>query len=1833
MHAQSEPAIKTGLNGPNAEDAWISINTRSKLDLYPWVHIMDMDMSNPPTYGSMLNQAMSRFDLLAYDILLIIDSYTLIDSVALRQIVETYRNPKVGAAGPLSNDADGKQLLSETSYDPDDAQSLRDFSRKWATQHGNETSMTDWLDHVALTFRCSAITSSHLSFNAQLHDPVYVKEDMLRRIAQTGWQLQIATGAFVHHESSDYRLAPAADRDLFFHLHGEYPRSTPPLLVSACLITKNEESNLPDCLKSLDGFADEIVIYDTGSSDGTAEIARGYGATVINGYWNDDFSKARNAALASCKGRWILWIDADERLSYNDPAGIRQSLAEMPSNIEGCLVHIDNLEGTGVTSAFTHPACRMFRRTRCHWHGRLHEQISLIDRDAKRAPFLVPFSKIRLLHTGYLDEAVRSRAKPERNLALAVEEMEDLEGRDESYVKISLARSKAMAGDMEEAVKVSLEAAESATDPTTKRLGIQTAIQGLIGLGRLDEALEQVEVLRGCSANPVTANSLEATIRLQQGKPESALALLETIGSREVDDDMFEYRASQFAGIKARALAAMGRHSEAADILLTSLSEAGTLDAHLGDLLDALERAGRSPGEIVGALEKGKRLTAFMAQIVQLDPEKADSVLQACYEHWKDYGMLSQVMAAAGLVAKRLPVLNALEWSARLRLLRLGESCPLLGKANDTSQPLAERALAAATAIYAFGDSSAYRALRSILKEALAADRNGTEMNDPAELKTVLAGIEVLAPGATARALLDASIIIYCHNDAIATQECLTSIQQNTTPGSYEVILVDDASTDATRELEMASNPYFRIHRNPSHLGTMESYRLVSQLANAPCILLVDQHSQALPGWAEPLEGMLDAHSRAGRKALTLTGRLTEGYAPAENAVVLRRDALHLIDWGAVRSIEGIPPQLNAPLFHREGTKESTEGTASSEGNENNAEDTSSPQAPLTSPVHVIGQLGVVSGLGQAARLLVDTLAAAGIRSMCTSLDALHRESAYAYPQTSNYDGHAEEHDIDIICFYPDAFVSLLDNEELTLCNAGYRIGRWDWELETPPALTQRALPYVDEIWVLSDFERASFSRATSKPIHVFPYPIAARDHPPVYSRSALGIPEGFLFLSMLDLWSTAGRKNPAGLIEAFSRAFTPGEGPVLLIKIHNADKTADLIGLRHLARGRSDIVLVVNDIYADDRIDSLVANCDCYVSLHRSEGFGLPLANAMSWGKPVIATGYSGNLDFMDSSNSYLVPWRYTEPGHDAGHYLKSAIWAEPDLDAAAGIMRYVYEHQEEARARGALARESIRASHSPETSIAFLRERIGTIQQELLSPARLPSRSIEDDATPHSPGNTGTGSPGRPIAAGTSPSSTSSSSLPLPPSRSISRLSRVDGVDLLPPGGNYRGSLIVFQAVDRAIDGSPFPRRLLAKNDVAQHDVALLFMNPDAIPSFAVERGQDFFERYTICCFDWPLEELSANMKRGLRYVNEIWVPSERAYRAVSSAVNKPVVKLPIQPADVMRHTFTTLFDRPATTPHTAASTAPAIYDTVPASDISSDSSLQALNIDPDRPYLLSVIDTHHPFEMTNALGTIQAFSRAYPDPSRSSLRPMLVIIQTSGTFRPGQLDVIKKAIAGRDDMVIAGPLSMEHIVSLTGRCSGYISLHRATGFNWPLLLATSFGIPTIATDSPAGERWSTAVSFHPVSANEGTVPSGCWPYPEGMSWTEPDIAEASSLIARVFEDEITNLDLSNGKQILTRHDPPKDIPPLASGAHATDQTVEKDMKSIITSRLHFAHNAFRRANQLARLRGRRQLPSYAPVTTHDTDDMDGVDSVDDMDGSTSPGAYGRWLKQFDT
>jgi glycosyltransferase involved in cell wall biosynthesis len=189
-------------------------------------------------------------------------------------------------------------------------------------------------------------------------------------------------------------------------------------------------------------------------------------------------------------------------------------------------------------------------------------------------------------------------------------------------------------------------------------------------------------------------------------------------------------------------------------------------------------------------------------------------------------------------------------------------------------------------------------------------------------------------------------------------------------------------------------------------------------------------------------------------------------------------------------------------------------------------------------------------------------------------------------------------------------------------------------------------------------------------------------------------------------------RKNPKGLIRAFKLAFSRDEPVRLVLKSSFGDRHPEQMQeLRDAAAGAN--ITVIDQVFSPDEVLSLMDACDAYVSLHRSEGLGLTMAEAMLMGKPVIATGFSGNVDFMDESNSLLVPYKLVKLGKSIPPYEANLEWAEPSEEHAAQLMRKVYEDQAWARELGARGKASAEANLSLQTAGQKIANRLKEIKE----------------------------------------------------------------------------------------------------------------------------------------------------------------------------------------------------------------------------------------------------------------------------------------------------------------------------------------------------------------------------------------------------------------------------------------------------------------------------------------------------------------------------------------
>ena len=288
-----------------------------------------------------------------------------------------------------------------------------------------------------------------------------------------------------------------------------------------------------------------------------------------------------------------------------------------------------------------------------------------------------------------------------------------------------------------------------------------------------------------------------------------------------------------------------------------------------------------------------------------------------------------------------------------------------------------------------------------------------------------------------------------------------------------------------------------------------------------------------------------------------------------------------------------------------------------------------------------------------------------------------------------------------------------------------YNIGVWLWELPAFPDEWQWAFDLFDEIWTTSNFCAEAFAAVSRVPVIKIPVSLAFPQ--PSLTRIDLKLPEDkFIFLFIFDFGSSFERKNPFATIQAFKQAFDRANEDVLLVlKFANSHYFPErLEQLKALTEDWSSIQFIDGHLKKEE-IHSLVNSCDCYVSLHRAEGFGLTMSEAMYYGKPVIATGYSSNMEFMNIGNSFPVKYELVKTTEDYGPYPKGSVWAEPNIDHATSLMKYAFHNYHEAQKVGTQATKEIKSLLSPSTVGKKIRSRLEFIMK-LITESKLLVLSI---------------------------------------------------------------------------------------------------------------------------------------------------------------------------------------------------------------------------------------------------------------------------------------------------------------------------------------------------------------------------------------------------------------------------------------------------------------------------------------------------------------------------
>lgn len=339
---------------------------------------------------------------------------------------------------------------------------------------------------------------------------------------------------------------------------------------------------------------------------------------------------------------------------------------------------------------------------------------------------------------------------------------------------------------------------------------------------------------------------------------------------------------------------------------------------------------------------------------------------------------------------------------------------------------------------------------------------------------------------------------------------------------------------------------------------------------------------------------------------------------------------------------------------------------------------------PTTAGVNLVAHFRYPSGLQEAALGLARACDAAGVPTTRRDLPVLFDCD---WNDRADYRG-TELFDTTVYVAAVNTFPDVWKNRAGVHWRPGVRrVAVWYWELEDVPADWAARMGWPDEVWAPTAFLADAFRKVVSVPVR----PMLPGVELPAFtpkSRTELGIPPGFVFLVTFDMGSVMARKNPLGALDAFRRAFPGGRpGVHMVIKVsRGSSRPADLEALEAAVAATPNATLI-DRVFPRADVVALLAAADCYVSLHRAEGLGLGMAESMVLGKPVIATDYSGNRDFMPPGTAFLVDWTRAALERDYDPYPRGAHWAEPDLDHAAEHMRRVVDdpaHAQDVAAQG---------------------------------------------------------------------------------------------------------------------------------------------------------------------------------------------------------------------------------------------------------------------------------------------------------------------------------------------------------------------------------------------------------------------------------------------------------------------------------------------------------------------------------------------------------------------
>lgn len=366
--------------------------------------------------------------------------------------------------------------------------------------------------------------------------------------------------------------------------------------------------------------------------------------------------------------------------------------------------------------------------------------------------------------------------------------------------------------------------------------------------------------------------------------------------------------------------------------------------------------------------------------------------------------------------------------------------------------------------------------------------------------------------------------------------------------------------------------------------------------------------------------------------------------------------------------------------------------------------------------VNISGYINKQFGLGEGVRSNIRAIKTTDVPYVINDFNITI--SKHVMDETQNALAVSEEnpYNINLVQINIDRLHSVIQETDKSYFQNKYNIAFWAWELENFPEESKVFFSLFNEIWVPSNFCTEAISKVSPVPVVKMMHSIEIET--PSFTRKDFNLPEDkFIFMTMFDYYSSIVRKNPIATIEAYEKSFGKNNPDVLLlIKTSISKEFSDekKMLVDRIANNKS--IIIIEEILERDQLYSLMNCCNCFVSLHRSEGFGLTMAEAMYLGKPVIATAYSANTEFMNLNNSFPVKYDLIKTGDLYYFSTEKDIWADADVDHASEQMSLVYNDKNIAAEIAQRGQSDVKKFLSPEIMGEKIKQRLELINKEII-------------------------------------------------------------------------------------------------------------------------------------------------------------------------------------------------------------------------------------------------------------------------------------------------------------------------------------------------------------------------------------------------------------------------------------------------------------------------------------------------------------------------------------